>query len=240
VRDPADCIVFTSPCEPWTRTLARVVWLADRVTAASDMLISQPEPVEYFQAADGADPDPEEVAVFLADYAEARAQSAYAYIPDTLVLHQLQRQTAEQIGLIPLHEHVIRECARITGLSPTALGLNTTTRTYTNAETERSDYLDFTMFPLVLGSIEQRLSMNDVTPRTQTVKFSLDAFLRSSTLDRYQAHSLGITAGFLTPNDARAYEDKQAMAGGDELTPNKPSPPPAAQPPADNGEPPNA
>lgn len=39
------------------------------------------------------------------------------------------------------------------------------------------------------------------------VKFNIDAALRSATTDRYNAHKVGLDAGFLTVNEVRALED---------------------------------
>lgn len=53
--------------------------------------------------------------------------------------------------------------------------------------------------------------------RDDFVKLNLDALLRASTKDRYQAHAAGISARFLTPNEARAYEDLPPLPGGDDF-----------------------
>lgn len=47
------------------------------------------------------------------------------------------------------------------------------------------------------------------------VKLNIDALLRSSTKDRYEAHALGITNGFKTINEARQDEDLPPLPDGD-------------------------
>lgn len=54
-------------------------------------------------------------------------------------------------------------------------------------------------------------------PASIQFKFNLDVTLRSSLTARYQSYGEGIQKGFLTPNEARALEDLQAIDGGDEL-----------------------
>ena len=53
------------------------------------------------------------------------------------------------------------------------------------------------------------------------MKLNIDALLRSSTKDRYEAHALGIESRFKTPNEARRDEDMPPIPGGDRF----PAPP---------------
>ena len=57
------------------------------------------------------------------------------------------------------------------------------------------------------------------------VKLNLDALLRGSTRDRYEAHAIGITNRFETINEARKHEDMPPVPWGDE-----PYSPPAMPP----------
>jgi hypothetical protein len=41
--------------------------------------------------------------------------------------------------------------------------------------------------------------------------------MRGDTKSRYEAYSLGINAGILTPNEARAKENMNPIEGGDEM-----------------------
>jgi phage portal protein BeeE len=59
-----------------------------------------------------------------------------------------------------------------------------------------------------LTRVEQ--AMSDLLPRGQYAKFNLDSLLRGDTLSRYQAHKIGIDAGFLTVDEVRHIEDKPA------------------------------
>lgn len=47
--------------------------------------------------------------------------------------------------------------------------------------------------------------------RPQVVKFNRDALLRSDTLTRYQAHQIGLSAGFLLPDEVREMEDRPPL-----------------------------
>ncbi len=52
--------------------------------------------------------------------------------------------------------------------------------------------------------------------RATFVKLNLDAMLRAALRDRFDAYAIGIGAGFMTPNEARALEDWPPIPGGDE------------------------
>jgi len=48
-------------------------------------------------------------------------------------------------------------------------------------------------------------------------EFDFDALLRSDIKSRFDSYRLGIQGGFLTPNEARAWENLEAREGGDKL-----------------------
>lgn len=48
-------------------------------------------------------------------------------------------------------------------------------------------------------------------------EFDFDALLRSDIKSRFDSYRLGIQGGFLTPNEARGWENLDAMEGGDKL-----------------------
>lgn len=95
--------------------------------------------------------------------------------------------------------------------------------TYSNVE---QDWIAFTRFTLMgyLRKIENALT--ELTVRGQTVRFKLDVLLRSDTKTRYEAHNIGILAGFLTINEVRAIEGLAPLTAA-ELAAAKPAPAPA-------------
>jgi HK97 family phage portal protein len=56
------------------------------------------------------------------------------------------------------------------------------------------------------------------------VRLNIDALLRASLADRYNAAAVGIAAGFLTINEARRLEDLPPVPWGDEPPSNGSSP----------------
>ena len=72
--------------------------------------------------------------------------------------------------------------------------------------------LRFALMPWIVR-FEQAFS--DLLPRGQVAKFNVDAFLRPDTLTRYQAHEIGLRAGFLTVDDVRKLEDLEPLEGAE-------------------------
>lgn len=95
--------------------------------------------------------------------------------------------------------------ARIFGIPPTKLAaaIDGASMTYNNIETATLDMLRDTLMGY-LAPIEDMLTW--LLPRGQYARFNLDAVLRPDTKTRYEAHSIGIAAGFLTIDEVRSIE----------------------------------
>jgi HK97 family phage portal protein len=86
---------------------------------------------------------------------------------------------------------------------------------YTSPEMRGTDFLTFTLRPW-LYRLERAIS-TQLLASTQTAKFNAGGFVRATLRDRYEAHKVGIEAGFLTRNEARELEDRPPLpdeAGG--------------------------
>lgn len=190
-----------------------------------------PVPDGYFTPYDGTDPfdeDDESLSVeeraalytaqkFLAEWAAARQLGTQGYVPGGLKYEQLQWDP-KAMQLAEARQHAVLEIARLMGLEPEDLGVSTTSRTYFNAETKRRDRIDFTL-GMYMTAIQDRLSMGDVTPRGQYVRFNVDAFLRTDTLARYQAYAAAKDLGLLTLPEMRELEDLPPLPDATGATP---------------------
>jgi HK97 family phage portal protein len=97
------------------------------------------------------------------------------------------------------------EVARVFGV-PASLMLTTPdggSMTYANVEQEWIGFVRFTLMTY-LRKIEDALT--DLTARGQTVRFNVEALLRTDTASRYAAHATAITNGFMTVNEVRSIE----------------------------------
>lgn len=110
------------------------------------------------------------------------------------------------------------EVANIFGIDPSWLGVASNTMTYSNVESEAINLVKFSLGGH-LARFEAAFTL--AMPRGTQAKANLDALLRADTLSRYQAHEIGIRAGFLTRDEARGMEDRAPLtpAQKEELLP---------------------
>jgi HK97 family phage portal protein len=86
--------------------------------------------------------------------------------------------------------------------------------TYSNVEQDWIGFIRFTLMSY-LKEIEDALS--SLLPYGRTVRFNVDALLRTDTKTRYEAHQIALNAGFKTVNEVRRSEGLPALPGGDAL-----------------------
>ncbi len=111
----------------------------------------------------------------------------------------------EEAQFLETQKFNVSTIARFYGIDPTMLGGETPGHmAYSSPEQRSSDFLTYAARPW-LYKLERAIS--GLLPRNQSAKFNAGGFARATLLDRYQAHKVGIEAGFLTVNEARAYED---------------------------------
>jgi hypothetical protein len=99
------------------------------------------------------------------------------------------------------------EIARLMNIPAWYLNAEAASMTYTNVTSERRSLLDFSILPTLLKPIEQRLSMPDITPITQEVRFSLDEFLRGNPLEEVDVIARYLELGLIDIPTARGMLD---------------------------------
>jgi HK97 family phage prohead protease len=204
----ADIIRFDSPNDPLLVAGARAIRTALRLDAAAANYAEGTPPADYFEPRDGVDPaEDEEIQAILDAWAAARRARSTAYIPAALK-YNISGFDPQKLQLQEARQHAVVEIARAAGIDPEALGVSTTSRTYFNAFDKRKEFTDFVLSAYV-AAIEDRLSMGDVTRQGHTVRFNLDAFLRSSTKERYEAYEIGLRVGAIADEaEVREMEGK--------------------------------
>jgi HK97 family phage portal protein len=106
---------------------------------------------------------------------------------------------------------------RFYGVPPEAMGGETAGHeAYTSPEQRSTDLLIWCVRPW-LYRIERAVST--LLPSTQRAKFNAGALVRATLLDRYQAHKLGIEAGWLLRSEVRELEDRPPITGIDNQPP---------------------
>lgn len=95
--------------------------------------------------------------------------------------------------------------ARLMGMTPRQLLTQPdgNSLTYSNAA---QDDVQFIKYTLMMYIREIELVLSDVLPRGQVCRANLEALLRTDTKTRFEAHKLGIDAGWLRPEEVRDIE----------------------------------
>ncbi len=160
-------------------------------------------PIDYFTPTDGTDPgDEDEITAILDSWNEARKKRGTAYGPGGLTYHT-GGWDPEKLQLVAAREFAILEVSRLTGIDPDDLAVAVTSRTYFNAQDRRRTRVEDVLGPY-MTAIEQRLSMDDVTPPGFTATFDTASFLRLDDLSAAQSDSVLVSARILDPDEARA------------------------------------
>jgi hypothetical protein len=81
-----------------------------------------------------------------------------------------------------------------------------------------ADFLTFTLRPWLLR-IERGVS--GLLPSRQRAKFNAGGFLRATLKEQYEALSIGVSGGFVMPNEAREKLDLPALPGLDRPPPDQ-------------------
>lgn len=112
------------------------------------------------------------------------------------------------------------DIARVFGIPPHLLGdVERTTSWGTGIEQQNIAFVAYTLRPW-LTRIEQRMSFEIVTPKTQFCEFEINGLLRGAAAERSQFYASAIQWGWMTRNEARIEENLQPIDGLDEpLTP---------------------
>jgi HK97 family phage portal protein len=106
----------------------------------------------------------------------------------------------------------VRTIARYFAVQPELIGADSGgSLTYANVEQRALDFLTFGLRPWL---VRLETALSALLSSTTTVKFNAAALVRTDLLTRYQAHEVGIRAGFLTVNEARDLEDRPPLPEG--------------------------
>lgn len=207
-----ESIMFHSPEKGLRHTAGQSIRSYLHLIKAGERHVKYPLPMGYFTSTESVDPSAVAVQKFIDDWHEARnaTDREYGFVPGAVKFQQVQ-QNAKELALQELRDGLSVEIARTFGLSPEWLGTSTTSRTYSNAINQRQDLLDFSLLSTLLHTIEQRLTMPDVTNGNREVRFNLDGFLRSDAETRARVHNLAIDGGWRTVGEVREIEDLPPM-----------------------------
>jgi HK97 family phage portal protein len=159
----------------------------------------------------------DQVSAVMDTFRRARRERSTAYIEGPIKLEVVGMDSA-QMQLVEARQHLSSEIARLMGIPAWYLNAENASATYSNVASERRSLVDFGLRNY-LTIIEDRLSMDDVTPRNQVVRFDLDDFLRGNAAERVDMSIKLYDSGIITRDEAREFIDI-SPAGSEESNDN--------------------
>lgn len=137
-------------------------------------------------------------------------------IPQDFELKNLGFDPSKQ-QMIELRRFQVSEASRIFNVAPAMLH-DLTTGTYSNVEQQNLNFAQQTILPIV-KMLEQELNLKlfGVRNTTNYVEFNVDALVRGDLLSRMEALARAVNSALLTPNEARALDNREAKPHGDKL-----------------------
>lgn len=122
----------------------------------------------------------------------------------------------EKMQLVQTQEFAVVEVARIYSLPPTFLQ-DLSRATFSNSEQQDLHLVKHTM-KRWLEQIEAEINLKFFgRGSNRIVEFNLDGLLRGDYQTRMNGNSMAIQTGQLTPNEARALDNREPLEGGDRL-----------------------
>jgi HK97 family phage portal protein len=123
--------------------------------------------------------------------------------------------SAADMQMLEHREAIVRDIARVYRIPLNLLaGTGGDTQTYQNVESAGINFVRYTLLPW-MRRLEDALS--ELLPANQYVRFNADEFMRADLTTRVRAQQTQIASGTLTPNEARAQENREPYEGGDEF-----------------------
>jgi HK97 family phage portal protein len=122
---------------------------------------------------------------------------------------------AQDAQLLDTRRFSVEEIARIYRIPLALLGHPVAgAMSFASVEAQNLSFVQYSLRP-ILERIEQALSTLLPEP-DGFIRFNLDALLRGTTNERYDAYTKGLREGFLSLNDVHAYEDMAPIESGDQ------------------------
>mgnify|MGYP003344919625 CR=1 FL=1 len=185
---------------------ASTIRAAQDIQVAAAIASQTPQPSGYLKNT-GADLPDEQVQGLLATWKQARLNRATAYLTSTLEYQATQFSPAEMTyndSILMMAEQI----ARMMNIPAHMINAERNrSMTYSNVQDARKEFMAYSLQPYITA-IEERLSLDDITPRGQVVRFAVDeTFLRANPLDRLAVTEKMLQLGLIDVNQAKAMED---------------------------------
>jgi HK97 family phage portal protein len=195
-------IVFTYIDEGLLRRAGQTIRTCLELERAALEFARNPAPAVTLKNT-GVDLPADQVTNLLERWRESRRSTggAVAYLSAAMDLQSVGF-SPKDLAMVEAREFQVAEIARACNMPPALLGANIGSMTYQNVQAERRGLVDLALQPLI-SSIEQRLSMDDVSPRGTSVMMRVNDFLRATPIEEAQLLSVLLDRGVITSDEAR-------------------------------------
>lgn len=199
-------VTFQSFSNGVLQTGGPIIRTAIDVQNSARVAASTPSPTVVLKNS-GADLPEATVRAILAAYKTARQNGSTAYLTSTLDLQPVGFSPKDMLYTEALFS-LAGECARLMGVPAFMISADTNnSMTYQNIVDARREFASYTLAPYYCA-IEDRLSLDDITPHGSCVKFNIsETFLRSNDMERLNVIEKMLSLNLITVEQARAMED---------------------------------
>jgi len=151
----------------------------------------------------------------LAAWKSARQNRGTAYLTSTLDFNSISFAPKDMM-YNEAKQYLATELARACNVPAYMIDAETFRgMTYQNIIDGRKEFMAYSLAPYITA-IEDRLSMDDLTPRGQVVRFDVDeTFLRSDPMARLQVTEKLLELGLINVNQAKEMEDLTPDGSGE-------------------------
>jgi HK97 family phage portal protein len=199
-------VTIQSPIDGILHAGARTLRAAIDLEKAASVAASTPIPSGILKN-NGADLPPAEVSGLLAAWKRSRAERSTAYLTSTLEYQPTSFSPKDMLYTESIAS-MATQIARLFNINAYYINADTnSTMTYSNVQDERRQFVSLSLQPYV-SAVENRFSMDDLSPTTQFVAFDMDSgFLRANPMERLNVIEKMLTLGLISVEEARAMEE---------------------------------
>jgi HK97 family phage portal protein len=199
-------VTIQSPIDGILHAGARTLRAAIDLEKAASVAASTPIPSGILKN-NGADLPASEVSGLLAAWKRSRAERSTAYLTSTLEYQPTSFSPKDMLYTESIAS-MATQIARLFNINAYYINADTnSTMTYSNVQDERRQFVSLSLQPYV-SAVENRFSMDDLSPNTQFVAFDMDSgFLRANPMERLNVIEKMLTLGLITVEEARAMEE---------------------------------
>ena len=210
-------ITFQGLTQGVLQTAGRTIQAALDLEKAASVSAATPMATGFLKNT-GADMPEAQVQGLLAAWKSARQNRSTAYLTSTL--------SYEPVGFSPkdmmyseAQQYLATQIARAMNVPAYYISADmNNSMTYQNILESRKEFVAYSLQPYICA-IEDRLSMDDVTNRGNTVKFAIEeSFLRADTMKRLEALEKMLSLGLITVEEAKEMENMTPEGSEDNAT----------------------